>query len=178
MGGSARFHWAFLRIPNTGGLPPDKNFIRWREVTFYRNSFIIVSFSFSHMIFTFCCCRDQEKIENWCNIQVWWQNSVTRLTWEIKFKFGGKLSFWESFEKIKRRSWKVGKLNLQQFLASTHTCVHIQCITHICVQTTYNGSELVVHLDYLIAQLDDLCIVSGYLLYWNIVQQCTKSMLK
>ena len=143
MGGSARFHWAFLRIPNTGGLPPDKNFIRWREVTFYRNSFIVVSFSFSHMIFTFCCCRDQEKIENWCNIQVWWQNSVTRLTWEIKFKFGGKLSFWESFEKIKRRSWKVGKLNLQQFLASTHTCVHIQCITHICVQTTYySGSEL------------------------------------
>ena len=135
MGGSARFHWAFLRIPNTGGLPPDKNFIRWREVTFYRNSFIVVSFSFSHMIFTFCCCRDQEKIENWCNIQVWWQNSVTRLTWEIKFKFGGKLSFWESFEKIKRRSWKVGKLNLQQFLASTHTCVHIQCITHICMCT-------------------------------------------
>ena len=119
---------------------------------------LLFLFSFSHMIFTFCCCRDQEKIENWCNIQVWWQNSVTRLTWEIKFKFGGKLSFWESFEKIKRRSWKVGKLNLQQFLASTHTCVHIQCITQ-CVQTTYyNGSQLVVHLG-LIAQLDDLCTV-------------------
>ena len=160
MGGSARFHWAFLRIPNTGGLP-------------HRCFF----FFFTHDIHILLLQRSRE---NWELMQ--YSSLMTKFSdtahlrdkiqvWR-KIELLGK--FWENQEKkLKGGKTEFAAVSCFHTHVCTHTVYYTMCTNNILQRFRVGGASKLFNCLtrwYLYCPLGIYCI--------EIVQQCTKSRLK